>query len=199
MIRSWVTKLRIKLCKNFSLTLRSLENVLFAIADLILGRDPANATVVQGSFSSSFPTQRLDKDSIDVFSFMLANTSTRDRWSLRSQIAWEMPSNPTGRQFTLLLLLFAGTIFCEFLRFGKNRKIKYPQKFLPTYQAPWYNHYLRDDFPFRIRHNLSLLIIFAFPFFLPVPSRARKNDVWWYRWWCEFLEWNFNFILRSTG
>ena len=38
---------------------------------------------------------------------------------------------------TLLLLLFAGTIFCEFLRFGKNRKIKYPQKFLPTYQAPW--------------------------------------------------------------
>ena len=36
---------------------------------------------------------------------------------------------------TLLLLLFAGTIFCEFLRFGKNRKIKYPQKFLPTHQA----------------------------------------------------------------
>ena len=28
---------------------------------------------------------------------------------------------------TLLLLLFAGTIFCEFLRFGKNRKIKYPK------------------------------------------------------------------------
>ena len=76
----------------------------------------------------------------------------------------------------LLLLLFAGTIFCEFLRFGKNRKIKYPQKFLPTYQAPWciYNHKLRDDFPFWIRHNLSLLIISAFPFFLPVPSRARK-------------------------
>ena len=37
-----------------------------------------------------------------------------------------------GRVCTLLLLLFAGTIFCEFLRFGKNRKIKYPQKFLPT-------------------------------------------------------------------
>ena len=40
-------------------------------------------------------------------------------------------------RITLLLLLFAVTIFCEFLRFGKNRKIKYPQKFLPTYQAPW--------------------------------------------------------------
>ena len=38
---------------------------------------------------------------------------------------------------TLMLLLFAGTIFCEFLRFGKNRKIKYPQKFLPTHQAQW--------------------------------------------------------------
>ena len=52
-------------------------------------------------------------------------------------------------QHTLLLLLFAGTIFCEFLRFEKIRKIKYPQKFLPTYQAPWcfYNHKLRDDFP----------------------------------------------------
>ena len=36
---------------------------------------------------------------------------------------------------TLLLLLFAGTVFCEFLRFGKIRKIKYPQKFLPTYQG----------------------------------------------------------------
>ena len=105
----------------------------------------------------------------------------------------------SANESTLLLLLFAGTIFCEFLRFGKNRKIKYSQKFLPTYQAPWYNHYLRDDFPFWIRHNLSLLIIFAFPFFLPVPSRARKSDVWWYRWWCEFLEWNLNFILRSTG
>ena len=35
---------------------------------------------------------------------------------------------------TLLLLLFAGTIFCDS---EKNRKIKYPQKFLPTYQSPW--------------------------------------------------------------
>ena len=80
---------------------------------------------------------------------------------------------------TLLLLLFAGTIVCEFLRFGKNRKIKYPQKFLPAYQAPWciYNHKLCDDFPFWIRHNLSPLIISAFPFFLPVPSRARKSGV----------------------
>ena len=38
-------------------------------------------------------------------------------------------------EITLLLLLFAGTIFCEFLRFGKIRKIKYLQKFLPTYQV----------------------------------------------------------------
>ena len=47
---------------------------------------------------------------------------------------------------TLLLLLFAGTIFCEFLRFGKNRKNKYPQKLLPTYLALWYMYYhkLRD-------------------------------------------------------
>ena len=66
--------------------------------------------------------------------------------------------------YTLLLLLFAGTIFCEFLRFGKNRKIKYPQKILPTYQAPWCICHikLRDDFPFWIRHNLSLFIISAF-------------------------------------
>ena len=41
-----------------------------------------------------------------------------------------------------------------------------------------YNHKLPDDFPFWIRHNLSLLIISAFPFFLPVPSRAQKSDVW---------------------
>ena len=55
-----------------------------------------------------------------------------------------------GGAVTLLLLLFAGTIFCEFLRFGKNRKIKYPQKFLPTHQAPWcvYHHKLRDVFHF---------------------------------------------------
>ena len=26
-------------------------------------------------------------------------------------------------KYTLLLLIFAGTIFCQFLRFGKNRKI----------------------------------------------------------------------------
>ena len=67
---------------------------------------------------------------------------------------------------TLLLLLFAGSIFCEFLRFGKNCKIKYPQKCLPTYQAPWciYNHKLRDDFSFWIKHDLSLLFVSAFSF-----------------------------------
>ena len=75
---------------------------------------------------------------------------------------------------TLVLLLFAGTIFCEFLRFGKNRKIKYPQKFLPTYhQAPWYwciyKHKLRDDFSFWIMHDLSLLFVSAFSF---LPSGA---------------------------
>ena len=51
-----------------------------------------------------------------------------------------------GKAFTLLLLLFAGTVFCEFLRFGKNRKIKYPQKFLPTHQAC--NLKLETGFPF---------------------------------------------------
>ena len=55
-------------------------------------------------------------------------------------------SGTLPRQSTLLLLLFAGTIFCEFFRFGKNRKNKYPQKFLPTHLALWcmYNHKLRD-------------------------------------------------------
>ena len=100
----------------------------------------------------------------------------------------------------LLLLLFAGTIFCEFLRFGENRKIKYPQKCLPTYQAPWciYNHKLRDDFHFGSCMIFLFCSFLPFLFFLPVPSRSRKSNVWWYQWSCEFLEWALNFVLRST-
>ena len=39
-----------------------------------------------------------------------------------------------------------------------------------------------------------------FLFFLPVSlTRARKSDVWLYRWSWEFQEWNLNVVLRSTG
>ena len=86
---------------------------------------------------------------------------------------------------TLLLLLFAGTIFCEFLRFGKNRKNKYPQKFLPTHQAC--NIKSETGFPFWNMHNHSLWSFLPFLFFLSVPSRARESDVWGYRWSWEFV------------
>ena len=65
---------------------------------------------------------------------------------------------------TLLLLLFAGTIFCEFLRFGKNRKFKYPQKFLPTHQAC--NIKSETGFPFLNVHN-HILFDRCCLFFLP--------------------------------
>ena len=100
---------------------------------------------------------------------------------------------------TLLLLLFAGIIFCEFLRFGKNRKIKYPQKFLPTYQAPWfiYNHKLRDDYPFWIMHNLSLLIVSAFSF---LPSGAITSSKKWRLMLSMIVGVSrVNFVLRFTG
>ena len=106
-----------------------------------------------------------------------------------TKIGWSQQLHPVcspkeffPSQVTLLLLLFAGTIFCEFLRFGKNRKIKYPQKFLPTHQAPWcvYHHKLRDVFHF----GSCIIILFRsslpFLFFLYVPSRPRKIDRLYY-------------------
>ena len=95
--------------------------------------------------------------------------------------------------YTLLLLLFAGTIFCEFLRFGENRKIKYPQNFLPTYQALWcmHNHKLRDVFYFGT--CITILFWSFMTFFLP--SRAitsSRKYVWWYRCSWELHE---NFVL----
>ena len=80
---------------------------------------------------------------------------------------------------TLLLLLFAGTIFCEFLRFWKNRKIKSPRKFLPTHQALWciYNQKLRDTyFSLWNMHNHSLLMVSAFSF---LPSRVVTSSRKW--------------------
>ena len=103
---------------------------------------------------------------------------------------------------TLLLLLFAGTIFCEFLRFGKNRKIKYPQKFLPTHLALWckYNHKLRDVCHFRACIIILFWSFMPFLFLFPLPSRACESDVWWYRSW-EFHEQNSNSVPtgRITG
>ena len=92
--------------------------------------------------------------------------------------------------FTLLLLLFAGTIFCEFLRFGKNCKIKYPQNFLPTHI--WH---CGDGWPLLERMLIILFWSFLpFLFFFPVPSWAWESDVFLCRSW-EFHEQNLNFIL----
>ena len=67
---------------------------------------------------------------------------------------------------TLLLLLFAGTIFCEFLRFGKNRKIKYPQKFLPTHHhcgvCTITNCVMLATFGAHANHSLLIFSAFSF-------------------------------------
>ena len=86
------------------------------------------------------------------------------------------PSQSDRLDGTLLLLLFAGTIFCEFLRFGKNRKIKYPQKFLPTYQAIWSGVHV-STITNCVMPNHSLLIVSAFSFLPSVLKRARQSDV----------------------
>ena len=77
----------------------------------------------------------------------------------------------------LLLLLFAGTIFCEFLRFGKIRKNKYPQKFLPTHLALWciYNHKLRDVCHFG---TCIIILFWSFlPFFTSFPCHLELAKV----------------------
>ena len=101
---------------------------------------------------------------------------------------------------TLLLLLFAGTIFCEFLRFGKNRKNKYPQKFLPTHLALWcmYNHKLRDVCHFGTCVLILNSIVSTFLYFFPVPSRACKSDArWWYYSTVGVSRANVNFVLTG--
>ena len=78
---------------------------------------------------------------------------------------------------TLLLLFFAGTIFCEFLRFGKNRKNKYPQNFLPTHLALWcmYNHKLRDVCHFG---TCIIILFWSFlPFFTSFPCHHELAKV----------------------
>ena len=74
--------------------------------------------------------------------------------------------------YYLRVLCFANICDSE-----KNRKIKYPQIFLPTYQAPWYmhNHKLRDDIPFWIIHNPSLLTVSAFSFLPPRAITSSKK------------------------
>ena len=78
---------------------------------------------------------------------------------------------------TLLLLLFAGTIFCDFFAIGKNRKNKYPQKFLPTHLALWcmYSHKLRDVCHF----GTSIIILFwsFLPFFTSFPCHHELAKV----------------------
>ena len=80
---------------------------------------------------------------------------------------------------TLLLLLFAGTIFCEFLRFRKKRKL--PAKISTNISGGVYTitNRLRDVFHFA---TCIIIIILSwsflpFLFFFPVPSRARESDV----------------------
>ena len=43
----------------------------------------------------------------------------------------------------------------------------------------------------------SLLIVSAFLFFFPVPSRAQESDVWWYRWSWELYEQILKFVLTG--
>ena len=61
----------------------------------------------------------------------------------------------------------------------KIAKLSTRKNFYETYQAPWciYNHKLRDSFSFWIMHDLSLLFVLPFLFFLPVPWRSRKSNV----------------------
>ena len=99
---------------------------------------------------------------------------------------------------TLMLLLFAGTIFCEFLRFWKNRKIKYPQKFLPTHRTlvnttttSWWFSTL-DPWSFS-------LIVSAFSL---LPSRACHHELekvtFDYIWSWEFHEWNMKLCYQIS-
>ena len=86
--------------------------------------------------------------------------------------------NPLSNRSTLLfVLLFAGTIFCEFLRFGKNRKNKYPQKILPTHLTLWcmYNHKLRDVCHFG---TCIIILFWSFlPFFTSFPCHHELAKV----------------------
>ena len=78
---------------------------------------------------------------------------------------------------TLLLLLFAGTMVCEFLRIGKNRKNKYPQIFLPTHLALWCmcNHKLGDVCHFG---TCIIILFWSFlPFFTSLPCHHELAKV----------------------
>ena len=106
-------------------------------------------------------------------------------WKHSEAVLWPKAWQRSSWNYHIVTIICGYYIFCEFLRFGKNRKIKYPQKFLPTHhdQVPWcvYHHKLRDVF-----HSGSCIIILfrsslPFLFFLYVPSRPRKSDVWCYR------------------
>ena len=81
---------------------------------------------------------------------------------------------PRSEARTLMLLLFAGTIFCEFLRFWKNRKIKYPQKFLSTHRTLWLIQ-PQTAWWFSTLDPWSFsLIVSAFSF---LPSRACHHEL----------------------
>ena len=83
--------------------------------------------------------------------------------------------------FTLMLLSFAGTIFCEFLRFGINRKINYPQKFLPMLYIRHSGVYtIKNYVMFSIwEHALSISFDRFFSAISFLPSRAITSSRKW--------------------
>ena len=75
-------------------------------------------------------------------------------------------------------LLFAGTIFCEFLRFGKIAKLSARNNFyqhithsgVPQSQTGWCFHF----------ETCIIILFWLFPrflFFLRAPSRAQESDI----------------------
>ena len=89
----------------------------------------------------------------------------------------------------LVVTIICGYYIWRIFAIWKNRKIKYPQKFLPTHQALWriHNHKLCDVFTLEDQecmfscalgdmHNHSPLIVSAFSF-LPSPRHHELEKV----------------------
>ena len=102
----------------------------------------------------------------------------------QSQTSYLVTCSPTT---TLLLLLLAGIIFAKFCDSETLVKLSTRKNF--NQHRHQSKHKLGGVFHLETCIIIFFWSFFCLFFFLPVPSRARESDVWWYCCSCMRVSW----------
>ena len=111
------------------------------------------------------------------FFFVFITSRTRSRSSSRGSQHYHSQNWREAFLCIPLCYYYLRVLYLRIFAIWKNRKIKYPQKFLPTHHALWCSTITNwVMFPLWNTHNHSLLIVSAFSF---LPSCAITSSRKW--------------------